>query len=83
LVVRCKRYSGAIERLFTCSDESANLAQESAQSCLAGLARFNVSGEAAMELKPHSDRAVVRMLEFNFQPRLLTAGSAAEYRQAA
>ena len=69
-----KRCLRAVEGLFNPPNEYAQLAEESAQSCLAGLSRFAVTGESGLGLKPHTDRAMLRLLDL--QPRLLSSGSA-------
>lgn len=70
------RCVSAVEGLFSRPADYSQLAEESAQSCLEGLSRFAVSGESGLKLKPHSDRAMVRLLDLN-RPLLLSAGRAA------
>jgi hypothetical protein len=68
-----KRCVGAVGSFFSGPDEYSQLAEESAQSCLEGLSRFAVTGEARLELKPPTERPIVRLLEHN-RPLLLSSG---------
>jgi hypothetical protein len=72
----CQRVLSTLQSLFSRHDESLQFAEESAQSCLAGLSRFAVMGESRLELKPSAERTIVRLLEVN-RPLLLPAEKAA------
>jgi hypothetical protein len=54
---------------------NAEIAEESAQFCLAGLSRFAATDAPNVALKPHTDRAIFRVLDLKPQLLLLSAGN--------
>jgi hypothetical protein len=61
-----------VGNLFTRPDSNAQIAEESARSCLAGLSRLVVTAEPKVAPKPDTDGAIGSVPDLEPQPPLLS-----------
>lgn len=71
---RCMSLVPTVRNFFHQPDHYAEIAEESAQSCLAGLSRASVTADPIAAFKPLTDAEILKMFELKPQPLLLTAG---------
>lgn len=67
--------AAAVRNTLNPPDHSAEIAEESARYCLAGLSRISVGDDAKGPFMPLADSDILAMLESKPKPRLLTAGN--------
>jgi len=65
----------AVRNMFTRPNLSAEIAEQSAQTCLAGLSRISVTADPKAALKPLADTDIFKMFELKPEPLLLTSGN--------
>jgi hypothetical protein len=71
---RWKALVPAVLNVLHRTDHYAEIAEESAQSCLAGLSRASVTADPIAAFKPFTDAEIFKMFELKPPPLLLTSG---------
>ena len=65
----------AVGSLFSGHNTNEEIAEESAQLCLAGLSRFAATDAPNVEPEPNPDKAIFKAPDLEPQPPLLSAGN--------